>query len=554
MDYHACTYISNCVIVYYLIICIYGDSIHIPITNGGFEDHYPPCEDGLLQGATPNSWTLYDPYNVNFNGWSPGFACLECLTCSQDVPMPFNDSIYGELPPEGHSVLYLWTIEDRAGAYGVEQTLSEKLAPDLLYTLTVKVGNPGNNGWFGDGTGWAGYIVQLLADNTVLSQDDSSILVPDREWRIITVHYATSSSDPMIGKPIKIRLLEKNDESIAIEDFQAFLLFDDARLTATASTTTTIEPTNAMITTTAPDTTNVMIATTATDTSNVMITTKHTSNNTHLHGFVSTDGMNSVNIDNDSDDSNIIHFASRMHLYIIYIPAAFLFVGVLCGVCVYCRKNRKQSGQKVTYTTKNEKNQKNIVTKPGLDLIRVISVSRDQSDHQTQGQSNETKPQRYVMTDTPDLNVESTPGMTTDPTVDSTVSADPTMMYEEVVVTEGELHHPNMEPDEFEVIGEDECETGATKGYTQSHKNEMEGITTETKRQSAVELQMIEANNDEVSVGFVSIKEAKSRTGAQREKLLNDDDFFTVFGMTRNAFYQMPQWKQKNAKRSNGLF
>eukprot|EP01083_Nonionella_stella_P244823 851641_1 len=363
-----------------------------------------------------------------------------------------------------------------------------------------------------------------------------------------------STSDPMIGKPIKIRLLEKNDESIAIEDFQAFLLFDDARLTATASTTTTIEPTNAMITTTAPDTTNVMIATTATDTSNVMITTKHTSNNTHLHGFVSTDGMNSVNIDNDSDDSNIIHFASRMHLYIIYIPAAFLFVGVLCGVCVYCRKNRKQSGQKVTYTTKNEKNQKNIVTKPGLDLIRVISVSRDQSDHQTQGQSNETKPQRYVMTDTPDLNVESTPGMTTDPTVDSTVSADPTMMYEEVVVTEGELHHPNMEPDEFEVIGEDECETGATKGYTQSHKNEMEGITTETKRQSAVELQMIEANNDEVSVGFVSIKEAKSRTGAQREKLLNDDDFFTVFGMTRNAFYQMPQWKQKNAKRSNGLF
>eukprot|EP01083_Nonionella_stella_P300901 1029629_1 len=505
MDYHAC--ISNCVIVYYLIICIYGDSIHIPITNGGFEDHYPPCEDGLLQGATPNSWTLYDPYNVNFNGWSPGFACLECLTCSQDVPMPFNDSIYGELPPEGHSVLYLWTIEDRAGAYGVD---------------------------------------------------------PDREWRIITVHYATSSSDPMIGKPIKIRLLEKNDESIAIEDFQAFLLFDDARLTATASTTTTIEPTNAMITTTAPDTTNVMIATTATDTSNVMITTKHTSNNTHLHGFVSTDGMNSVNIDNDSDDSNIIHFASRMHLYIIYIPAAFLFVGVLCGVCVYCRKNRKQSGQKVTYTTKNEKNQKNIVTKPGLDLIRVISVSRDQSDHQTQGQSNETKPQRYVMTDTPDLNVESTPGMTTDPTVDSTVGADPIilscvssneqMMYEEVIVTEGEQHHANMEPDEFEVIGEDESETGATKGYTQSHKNEMEGITTETKRQSAVELQMIEANNDEVSVGFVSIKEAKSRTGAQREKLLNDDDFFTVFGMTRNAFYQMPQWKQKNAKRSNGLF
>merc|ERR1712228_483640 len=61
-----------------------------------------------------------------------------------------------------------------------------------------------------------------------------------------------------------------------------------------------------------------------------------------------------------------------------------------------------------------------------------------------------------------------------------------------------------------------------------------------------------DAVNEEVE--YVSIEEAKKRTGANREKLLNDVDFETVFGIDRDAFYKLPGWKQKNLKKAKGFF
>ncbi|XP_028789451.1 villin-3-like [Neltuma alba] len=40
----------------------------------------------------------------------------------------------------------------------------------------------------------------------------------------------------------------------------------------------------------------------------------------------------------------------------------------------------------------------------------------------------------------------------------------------------------------------------------------------------------------------------------RREAYLSDDDFLSVFGMTKEAFYEMPKWKQDMLKKKQGLF
>jgi len=53
---------------------------------------------------------------------------------------------------------------------------------------------------------------------------------------------------------------------------------------------------------------------------------------------------------------------------------------------------------------------------------------------------------------------------------------------------------------------------------------------------------------------YLSIEDAKNSKGTNKEKLLNDDDFMSVFGVDKDAFYKMPGWKQKNLKKSKGFF
>eukprot|EP01083_Nonionella_stella_P093000 260455_1 len=53
---------------------------------------------------------------------------------------------------------------------------------------------------------------------------------------------------------------------------------------------------------------------------------------------------------------------------------------------------------------------------------------------------------------------------------------------------------------------------------------------------------------------YLSIAKAKSIKGADREKLLNDKDFVTVFGMTKNQFYELKKWKQTSLKKKTGFW
>nr|XP_060638624.1 villin-like protein [Anolis sagrei ordinatus] len=40
----------------------------------------------------------------------------------------------------------------------------------------------------------------------------------------------------------------------------------------------------------------------------------------------------------------------------------------------------------------------------------------------------------------------------------------------------------------------------------------------------------------------------------QKERYLSDEDFYDIFGKTRDEFYQMPKWKQQNEKKQHGIF
>eukprot|EP01083_Nonionella_stella_P178214 628937_1 len=219
------------------IVSINGESIKI--MNPGFEEDDPSLVPN--SNSNPNEligWTLYDPYGVNRQYDSPGVSCPgSCWGCTSDQGVSFDDPIYGDSAPEGKACLYLWA-DWNEGAFGVEQELLSTFEPVTSYILSAKIGNQGYNvwthwngdyeNWGDDCNGWSGYVMQLVAENTIVAQDDNSIYIPDQHWQTITVHYTTSSSDSAIGKQLKIRLLQKNDDAATGH----CLMFDDVVLTA----------------------------------------------------------------------------------------------------------------------------------------------------------------------------------------------------------------------------------------------------------------------------------------------------------------------------------
>eukprot|EP01083_Nonionella_stella_P145390 455475_1 len=222
-----------------LLSPIFITTIHatsIPITNAGFESDRPNCTANTywFNNGRVIGWTLYDPHNIITRDYNVGIAN------PQDGDA-MNDPIYGSSPPEGNAVSWIVPSDDEGdGECGIQQTLSATLTPDTIYTLTAKVGNPGNNCWddsmYGYACltclGWTGYIMQLLAGNEILAQDDNSIYVDDYHWATITVQFITSSSHAQLGNALQIRLLQKNHEKTG----GLLLFFDDVRLSASPNT------------------------------------------------------------------------------------------------------------------------------------------------------------------------------------------------------------------------------------------------------------------------------------------------------------------------------
>jgi hypothetical protein len=167
----------------------------VTITNPGFED--PPTADGGLGalGVVPG-WSVFN------------LGAIRVLNPTS------ADDLTAEAP-EGQNVGLLTgsTNED-----GYSQTLTSSLQADADYALTVKVANTKFT------AGFPGYRIQLLANGTLLAEDDNSQSVAEDAVAASTVNYTYTVADAgLVGQALEIRLLSKglvNGQEVAFDDVQ----------------------------------------------------------------------------------------------------------------------------------------------------------------------------------------------------------------------------------------------------------------------------------------------------------------------------------------------
>jgi hypothetical protein len=167
----------------------------VTITNPGFED--PPTADGGLgaPGVVPG-WSVFN------------LGAIRVLNPSSAADLTAE-------APEGQNVGLLTgsTNED-----GYSQTLTSSLQADADYVLTVKVANTKFT------VGFPGYRVQLLANGTLLAEDDNSQSVAEDAVATSTVSYSYTVADAaLVGQALEIRLLSKglvDGQEVAFDDVQ----------------------------------------------------------------------------------------------------------------------------------------------------------------------------------------------------------------------------------------------------------------------------------------------------------------------------------------------
>ena len=92
---------------------------------------------------------------------------------------------------------------------GMQQTLSQTIALNTQYNLSVAVGNPKSGAGF-NYTDFGGYKIQLLAGGTVLDEDDDSKPIGEGDFETSYLSYETGSSSPFLDQALGIRLIHKN--------------------------------------------------------------------------------------------------------------------------------------------------------------------------------------------------------------------------------------------------------------------------------------------------------------------------------------------------------
>jgi hypothetical protein len=168
----------------------------VAITNSGFED--PVLTDGSLGsiGAVPG-WSVFNSGTIR-------------------VINPSSAADLTAEAPEGANVVL---VTSSANEDGLSQTLSSPFQADASYVLSAKVANTKFT------SGFPGYRVQLVANGTVLAQDDNSQAVAEDTVVTSTVNYSYNAGlhAGLVGQPLEIRLLSKGlatGEEVAFDDVQ----------------------------------------------------------------------------------------------------------------------------------------------------------------------------------------------------------------------------------------------------------------------------------------------------------------------------------------------
>lgn len=229
----------------------------LAIDNPGFEASYLgsnlPAEylgevptGSFPTGPPPADWTAYyasgGPIGGEFLGvLNPGTAAD--YVGSGAMPC------FPGGAPEGDNMALLFTSGDGGGdEYGITQQLAADLEPDMVYALTVAVGNiqsceglvpPYQN--FFDLNGFPSYRVQLIADGVVLAEDIGVLTPGEGLVETATVIYQSGSGPIPPGQTLEIRLINRNTPDLpGVDGLEVD--FDDVQLDATPLVPTPIGP------------------------------------------------------------------------------------------------------------------------------------------------------------------------------------------------------------------------------------------------------------------------------------------------------------------------
>lgn len=209
----------------------------ILIVNAGFEDDYQGSDVSpgtFPTGPAPNGWSIWDPSNVVGSGSFVGVLNPGTLAANGTTFFPDGAA-------EGDNALLLYSNGDSGGAeYGVEQVLSTDLAANVLYTLSVAVGNiasgtglpPFDGLGFYNLDGFPGYRIELLAGGVVLAADDNGLTgISEGAFLTSTLQFSTTVGHAQVGSPLSIRLVNLHDSDVAgVRGLEVD--FDDVRLDA----------------------------------------------------------------------------------------------------------------------------------------------------------------------------------------------------------------------------------------------------------------------------------------------------------------------------------
>jgi hypothetical protein len=177
----------------------------IPVSNASFED---PAQSamGTFASLTPPGWSIDDPGGIT--GADTDFG----------VWWPFGFFDYANGAPDGIQcgIVFL-DLPPGSGVAGLRQALPATLAPDTRYTFEVYIGDPTDDS---DPllAGFPGFRVELLAGgNLVLADDDST--TQEGQFRLSRTTLPIGSAHPGLGRPLEIRLLNRNAVAGAEVDF-----------------------------------------------------------------------------------------------------------------------------------------------------------------------------------------------------------------------------------------------------------------------------------------------------------------------------------------------
>ncbi|MBS0659522.1 MAG: hypothetical protein JSR82_14870 [Verrucomicrobia bacterium] len=189
----------------------------LTIRNFSFEIPVTPAGTFIAGPASPpTGWSVFGSTSI---------------TRAVGVLNPATTTLYTQPVPHGSNVAVVFLMSG-GGPAGLEQTLTDVLALNTTYTLSLQIGNiandpnPPHNSF--DFTGFPGYRVELLAGGTLLAFDQNSVLPAEGAFLPTSFEFTTGPSHPQVGQPLQIRLINLNGAGIEVN-------FDDVQLVANAA-------------------------------------------------------------------------------------------------------------------------------------------------------------------------------------------------------------------------------------------------------------------------------------------------------------------------------